>query len=68
VHVAAPADRTLEREANVFAAELVMPEPEVRAAFADDADVGRVAARFGVSPLAVHWRLCSFGLREAPQA
>src|SRR5207302_10426464 len=39
-------DRALEREANVFAAELLMPEREVRAEFSRGGDV---AARFGVS-------------------
>jgi Zn-dependent peptidase ImmA (M78 family) len=60
--VAAGADRTLEREANVFAAELLMPEDAVRAA-ASDRDP---AARFGVSVEAMRWRLYSFGLAEPP--
>jgi Zn-dependent peptidase ImmA (M78 family) len=60
------ADRALEREANVFAAELVMPEPEVREVFARHRDVGDVAAVFGVSPLAMHWRLYSFELVDEP--
>jgi IrrE N-terminal-like domain len=55
-------DRTLEREANVFAAELLMPEPAVRAAAAE-ADAAR---RFGVSSQAMQWRLYSFGLAERP--
>ncbi len=58
------ADRTLEREANVFAAELLMPEGEVRAAWADDP--GACPERFGVSAAAMRWRLYSFGLGEAP--
>ena len=62
------ADRALEREANVFAAELVMPGPDVREVFAEHGDVKEVAAIFGVSPLAMHWRLYSFGLVEAPPA
>jgi Zn-dependent peptidase ImmA (M78 family) len=61
-------DRALEREANVFAAELVMPEPEVREVFARHGDVREVAAIFGVSPLAMHWRLYSFQLVAAPSA
>jgi Zn-dependent peptidase ImmA (M78 family) len=61
-------DRALEREANVFAAELVMPEPEVREVFAQHGDVREVAAIFGVSPLAMHWRLYSFELVAAPPA
>jgi hypothetical protein len=59
-------DRALEREANVFAAELVMPEPEVREVFARHGDATAVAAVFGVSPLAMQWRLYSFGLAGAP--
>lgn len=55
--------RLLEREANVFAAELLMPEDEVRAAAAG----GEVAARFGVSGEAMAWRLYSFGLGEKPR-
>jgi Zn-dependent peptidase ImmA (M78 family) len=55
------ADRTLEREANVFAAELLMPEPRVRGAWDELKDVRACAARFGVSPTAMHWRLYGFG-------
>jgi Zn-dependent peptidase ImmA (M78 family) len=56
------ADRSLEREANIFAAELLMPEKAVRESAADlDA-----ADRFGVSGEAMHWRLYSFGLAERP--
>jgi Zn-dependent peptidase ImmA (M78 family) len=54
--------RALEREANVFAAELLMPEDEVRAAAAD----GEPASRFGVSGEAMAWRLYSFGLGARP--
>ena len=59
------ADRALEREANVFAAELLMPEPAVRAAQAELGDIAACAARFDVSPTAMQWRLYSFGLAEA---
>jgi len=65
--LAASADRSLEREANVFAAELVMPEPEVRAAFARHRDVKELAEAFGVSPLAMQWRLYSFDLAPRPK-
>jgi hypothetical protein len=41
--IAPDADRRLEREANVFAAELLMPEPDVRAAVDDPA----ASDRFG---------------------
>jgi hypothetical protein len=54
------ADRAVEREANVFAAELLLPEPAVRAAWAGDIDA--CADRFDVSPSAMHWRLYNFGL------
>ena len=52
------ADRAREREANVFAAELLMPEEAIRG----DVDAGA----FGVSDLAYRWRLYSFGLGPAP--
>ena len=58
------ADRTLEREANVFAAELLMPEPAVREAWDELEDLATCAARFDVSPTAMHWRLHSFALIE----
>ena len=56
------ADRDLEREANVFGAELLMPEAAVREAWAEARDAREVAARFEVSALAAQWRLYSFGL------
>ncbi len=56
------ADRALEREANVFAAELLMPEPPVRLAWGELGDVDACASRFDVSPTAMHWRLYAFGL------
>jgi len=59
-----PDARALEREANVFAAELLMPEPEVRAAWSGD--VAAAARVFGVSAEAMHWRLYSFGLATSP--
>jgi Zn-dependent peptidase ImmA (M78 family) len=66
------ANRTLEREANVFAAELLMPELAVRAAWASlvtdrheaEAAVETCAERFDVSPTAMRWRLYGFGLVE----
>jgi IrrE N-terminal-like domain len=61
--VAPEADRTLEREANVFAAELLMPEETVRAG-ADDPV--KLHTRFGVSDEAMSWRLYAFGLGERP--
>ena len=56
------ADRDLEREANVFGAELLMPEAAVREAWARLRAPGELAARFEVSLLAALWRLYSFGL------
>src|SRR5919204_2126941 len=56
-------DRTLEREANVFAAELLMPEEPLRRCWHEvPASVNPIewtAARFDVSPSAMHWRLYS---------
>jgi Zn-dependent peptidase ImmA (M78 family) len=52
----------LEREANVFAAELLMPEPAVREAWDELGDVASCAARFDVSPTAMQWRLYGFDL------
>ncbi len=60
--LAPDADRSLEREANVFAAELLMPEPLVRATFAGS--VGECGETFGVSEEAMHWRLYNLGLVE----
>jgi Zn-dependent peptidase ImmA (M78 family) len=62
--VSTAADRALEREANVFAAELLMPEPAVQAAW--EGAVAATAERFAVSGEAMRWRLYSFGLAEAP--
>ena len=59
-----PAVKALEREANVFAAELLMPEKEVRAVWVGDPDA--CAERFDVSGEAMRWRLFSFGLGERP--
>jgi hypothetical protein len=60
------ADRALEREANVFGAELLMPEAAVRQAWAASPDRECLATKFEVSALAAHWRLFSFGLAERP--
>jgi hypothetical protein len=64
-------DRALEREANIFAAELLMPEPAVRAVWAEigngstsdrrDQTIAEAARRFDVSPSAMWWRLYSYG-------
>jgi hypothetical protein len=60
------ADRALEREANIFAAELLMPEPAVRAEWDRLHDVDACASRFDVSPNAMQWRLFGFALAERP--
>jgi Zn-dependent peptidase ImmA (M78 family) len=57
-------DRTLEREANIFAAELLMPEEAVRDEWSRSADRTELADRFGVSGEAMQWRLYGFGLVE----
>ncbi len=62
--VAAAADRAAEREANVFAAELLMPEPAVRAAWGEGPEIAACAERFSVSGEAMHWRLYNLGLVE----
>jgi hypothetical protein len=64
--IAYDVDRALEREANVFAAELLMPERAVRDAWVASSDASVVAARLDVSALAARWRLYSFGLAERP--
>lgn len=74
-------DRALEREANVFAAELLMPEPAVREVWAEllarsdersgpelAAAVTACARRFDVSPTAMQWRLYAFGLVDEQPA
>jgi Zn-dependent peptidase ImmA (M78 family) len=60
------ADRVLEREANVFAAELLMQESSVRKRFGENRDPDQLARAFGVSGEAMRWRLYSFGLTERP--
>jgi Zn-dependent peptidase ImmA (M78 family) len=60
--------KALEREANIFAAELLMPEEAVRTEWARAGDPAELAATFGVSDLAMRWRLYSFELVEEPPA
>jgi hypothetical protein len=54
-----PGAKALEREANIFAANLLMPEPSLRGVVHDEAP-----ARFGVSDEAMAWRLFNLGLSE----
>jgi hypothetical protein len=63
--LAQDADRAREREANVFAAELLMPETLVRAEFKEGVDL---ADRFWVSDEAMAWRLYNLGLAGPPEA
>ena len=58
-----------EREANRFAAELLMPEERIHAAVAEHgADVVQQAERFDVSALSMAWRLYTYGyVRRRPQ-
>jgi hypothetical protein len=58
-------DRAVEREANVFGAELLMPEAAVREAWAALPDAAEVASKFDVSAIAAQWRLYSFGLVDS---
>jgi hypothetical protein len=58
----------IEREANVFAAELLMPAAEVIAAARAGAGAAELAATFGASEVAVGWRLYNLGLAETPPA
>ncbi len=60
--LAADTDRLMEREANVFAAELLMPEAAVREVWGERGEIEAVAERFAVSRLAAHWRLYAYGL------
>lgn len=53
--------RALEREANIFAAELLMPRAAVRAVWEREQDVAGAAARFAVSDVAMGWRLYALG-------
>jgi hypothetical protein len=56
-----------EREANVFAADLLMPEAAVReAAGGPDSSATALALRFRVSPVAMAWRLYNLGLGPLP--
>lgn len=65
--IANDVDRAIEREANIFASELLMPEAAVRAAWEETPEVESVSARLDVSPSAMVWRLFNVGLvQERP--
>lgn len=55
-----------EREANIFAAELLMPAAAVRRARADGGDATTLSAAFAVSAEAMAWRLFNLGLGDRP--
>lgn len=57
-----------EREANVFAATLLMPEAGLAAGVADGLSVADLAAAYGVSGVAMAWRLYNVGLGPQPSA
>ena len=57
----APAD-PIEREANVFAADLLMPDDAVREAHAAGTPAADIAALMGVSLAAMEWRLYNLSL------
>ncbi len=66
--IANDVDRTIEREANIFASELLMPEAAVRmvwrefAAQTHEDPPAAIAERLDVSPSAMRWRLFNLGL------
>ncbi len=60
--ISARVDSVLEREANNFAASLLMPEGAVRDAAARGADVNEAAGLFGVSGIAMEWRYFNLGI------
>ena len=61
-----PSSDPREREANVFAAELLMPEPMVRRAVAEGVREDDLEALFGVSRPAMAWRLYNLGVVDHP--
>ena len=56
-------DRRQEIEANQFAAELLMPEAAVIAAYKQNSNLSTIARRFGVSTEAMGYRVSALGLR-----
>lgn len=61
-----PATDEREREANVFAAELLMPEGAVRREATRGTPAGRMESLFGVSAPAMAWRLFNLGITATP--
>jgi Zn-dependent peptidase ImmA (M78 family)/transcriptional regulator with XRE-family HTH domain len=56
-------DAVLEREANEFAANLLMPAATVRSRHRDERGVALLAREFEVSELSMRYRLANLGLR-----
>jgi hypothetical protein len=61
-----PTAKRLERQANIFAAELLMPGAVVRATWTGS--LSSAAETLGVSEEAMHWRLYNLGIVESPPA
>ena len=57
-------NKEYEREANNFAASLLMPEPAVREAAANGMTIDQAAEHFVVSDVAMRWRYFNLGIRE----
>jgi Zn-dependent peptidase ImmA (M78 family)/DNA-binding XRE family transcriptional regulator len=55
-----------EREANEFAANLLMPAATLRSEFSQHPGIEHLARRFEVSDLAMRYRLANLGLRARP--
>ncbi|MBM3698031.1 MAG: ImmA/IrrE family metallo-endopeptidase [Actinobacteria bacterium] len=62
--MASGAGGPLEREANNFAASLLMPEARVRDAASGGLDIDAAAEVFGVSDIAMEWRYFNLGIME----
>ncbi len=56
-------DKEQEKEANLFAAELLMPENAVRTAYESVKDISALARLFAVSQEAMGYRVLNLGLR-----
>lgn len=56
-------DEPVERQANQFAAEILMPAKLVREAYENDSDTSEIAKRFRVSEIALGFRLMNLGLK-----
>ncbi len=59
------ATKDREREANNFAASLLMPEQQMRAMAAQGLGHDEMVAAFGVSDLTMHWRFINLGIIAA---